>query len=315
MIVAKRTVTVLGATRNFFKVGHYTLRRLAAEAPDLTLRLAIPDAQIAGRAVDDIPVQLRNWEPGDADSLVAALLGTDTMLMVPPINRRVETGRMYLDAALKAGVRHIVCLGIQFRRGQCTMADEAAALEDLLEESGIDFEIVALPMFLENLLYQCQSVTEHGSFTFPVGADRLFSYISCDDAAALLCRKILAPDAVDFSGALISHHEQATCEQWARALEAATGRPITFYRQDEEHFFASLGRYGMPRSAAAEVLGLWNLIGTEGDTAPTRAAEQLLGRPTTDLETWAMDHSCCFRSGFEFCPHPHPPLQHMFGRA
>ena len=315
MTGSTRTVTVLGATRNFFKVGHYTLRRLAADAPQLTLRLAIPEARTAGRAVDDIDVQLRDWEPADPGSLVEALSGTDTMLMVPPIDRRVELGDRYLRAAQKAGVKQIVCLGIQFGPEQCAMADEVATLEELLEESGIAFDLVPLPMFLENILYQCQSIAEDGSFSFPVDADRPFSYISCDDAAALFCRKILDPESVDLGSALMSHAAQATCAAWASAIEAATGRPITFERQDDEHFLTSLGRYGMRRPAAAQVLGLWERIGSEGDAAPTRAAEQLLGRPTTDLETWTRAHACCFSPGFQSCPHPHPPKQHMFGPA
>ncbi|GAB2468661.1 NAD(P)H:quinone oxidoreductase [Streptosporangium sandarakinum] len=309
------TVTVLGATRNFFKVGHYTLRRLAADAPELTLRLAIPEAQTAGRAVHDIDVQLRDWEPNRSGSLAEALSGTDTMLMVPPIDRRVEIGYMYLRAAQEAGVKRIVCLGIQFTAGQCAMADEVAALDVLLCESGIEYDLVPLPMFLENILYQCKSIAENGSFAFPVEADRPFSYITCDDAAELFCRKILSPESIDLSDALMSHHAQATCAEWASAIHAATGRPITFQRQDDEHFIASLGKYGMRRPAAEQVLGLWERIGTEGDAAPTRVAEQLLGRPTTDLAAWTQTHACCFGLGFESCPHPHPPTQHMFGPA
>lgn len=307
-----KVVTVLGATRNFFKVGHYTLRLLAVDAPQLTLRLAIPDAPIAGRAVRDIDVQLRDWEPEDPRSLAEALSGTDTMLMVPPIDRRVEIGDMYLRVAKQAGVQQIVCLGIQFTAGQCAMGDEAAALEDLLQASGIDYDLVQLPMFLENILYQCQSLAENGSFGFPVDADCPFSYISCEDAAALFCRKILSPATVDLSGALMSHHAQATCAEWAAALQEATGRPIAFKRQDDEHFLTSLGRYGMRRSAAAQVLGLWQRISAEGDATPTRTAEQLLGRPTTDLVTWTRAHACCFGPEFTSCPHPHPPIQHMF---
>ena len=315
MTGSPQVVTVLGATRNFFKVGHYTLRRLAADAPQLTLRLAIPEARIAGRAVNDINVQLREWEPKDPASLAEALAGTDTMLMVPPIDRRVDIGGMYLQAAQKVGVRQIVCLSIQFAPGQCAMADEAAALEGLLGKSGIAFDLVRLPMFLENILYQCQSIAETGSFTFPVDTDRPFSYISCDDAADLFCRKILSPDSVGLSNILMSHHTQATTAQWASALSQVCGRPITFVHQTDEHFVASLAKYGMRRDAAAQVLGLWRRISAEGDAAANRTAEQFLGRSTTDLETWTAAHACCFGPGFTSCPHPHPPTQHMFGPA
>ncbi|MFG2692785.1 hypothetical protein [Kitasatospora sp. NPDC048407] len=315
MTESPQVVTVLGATRNFFKVGHYTLRRLAADAPQLMLRLAIPEARIAGRAVSDIDVQLRDWEPAQPASLVEALAGTDTLLMVPPIDRRVDIGGMYLRAAQKADVKEIVCLGVQFTPGQCTMADEAAALEALLEKSGIAFDVVQLPMFLENILYQCQSIAEAGAFTFPVDVDRPFSYISCDDAAELFCRKILSPDSVNLSGALMSHHVQATCAQWASALSEVCGRPITFASQTDEHFVASLAKYGMRREAAVQVLGLWERISSDGDAPATGSAEQLLGRPTTDLETWTKAHTCCFGPTFTSCPHPHPPTQHMFGPA
>jgi uncharacterized protein YbjT (DUF2867 family) len=260
-------------------------------------------------------VQLRDWDPAEPASLAEALAGTDTMLMVPPIDRRVDIGGMYLRAAQQAGVRQIVCLGIQFAPDQCAMADEAAELEQLLEKSGIAFDVVQLPMFLENILYQCQSIAERKSFTFPVDADRPFSYITCDDAAELFCRKILTPDSVDLSGALMSHHTQATFRQWAAVLQAVCGQSITFARQTDEHFVTSLAKYGMRRPAAEQVLGLWERISTEGDAAPTQTAEQLLGRPTTDLGTWTKAHACCFGPAFTTCPHPHPPKQHMFGAA
>jgi uncharacterized protein YbjT (DUF2867 family) len=315
MTNSPQVVTVLGATRNFFKVGHYTLRRLAADAPQLTLRLAIPEARIAGRTVHDLAVQLRDWEPARPGSLADALAGTHTMLMVPPIDRRVEIGGMYLRAAQQAGVRKIVCLGIQFAPGECAMADEATALEALLGQSGIAFEVVQLPMFLENLLYQCQSIAEAGSFTFPVDADRPFSYISCEDAADLFCRAIIAPGSVNLSGALMSHHAQATCAQWATVLSEVCGRPIMFERQPDEHFVTSLGLYGMRPDAAAQVLGLWERIAAAGDAPATGTAAQLLGRSTTGLETWTQGHACCFGPAFTACPHPHPPTQHMFGPA
>jgi hypothetical protein len=222
---------------------------------------------------------------------------------------------MYLRAAQKAGVQRIVCLGIQFAPGQCTMADESAALAALLDKSGIAFDLVQLPMFLENILYQCQSIAETGSFTFPVDADRPFSYISCDDAAELFCRKILSPDSVDLNGALMSHRIQATCGRWATALSRVCERPIRFARQTDEHFVASLAKYGMSRGAATQVLGLWERISTEGDIPATRTAEQLLGRPSTDLETWTKARACCFGPSFAACPHPHPPTQHMYGPA
>ena len=247
--------------------------------------------------------------------MAEALAGTDIMLMVPPIDRRVELGGMYLEAARKAGVRQIVCLGIQFTAGQCAMADEAAALEKRLEDSGIPFDVVQLPMFLENILYQCQSIAQAGTFTFPVDPDRPFSYITCDDAAELFCLKILNPRGVDLGGVLMGHTVQADCAGWAAAIGDLVGRPVTFVRQGREHFVTSLARYGMSRQAAEQVFGLWERIGSVGDAIPTPAAATLLGRPCTDMAAWTRDHACCFRPGFASCPHPHPPVQHMFGPA
>ena len=116
-------------------------------------------------------------------------------------------------------------------------------------------------------------------------------------------------------GVRLSHHTQATCAQWAAVLDKVCGQPSTFLRQTDGHFVASLAKYGMRRDAAVQVLGLWGRIGTEGDVAATRTAEQLLGRPSTDLETWTKAHTCCFGPEFTSCPHPHPPTQHMFGPA
>lgn len=215
---AKRVV-VVGATRNFFKVGHTTLRTLATRRPDVRLRLGIPDVANAGLAVKGIDVELVAWDPRRPKSLDSVLSGCTGMLMVPPIDRRFETAKAYIDAARHAGVSYILCLGVQHDDERLILGREANAVAKMLGESGIPSDTLRLPMFLENLLYQIPSISRNHEFRFPVSPDAPFSYLTCGDLGEVFAAVMLDDTR---HGNLGETHwtasESLTCRRWARLL-------------------------------------------------------------------------------------------------
>lgn len=306
-------VTVVGATRNFFKVGHTTLRTLASTRPDVRLRLGILDITDARRAVPDIDVELVGWSPNTPGSLEAVLTGTTAMLMVPPIDRRIAVARSYLAAAQRAGVGYILCLGIQHPAERCVMGQEAAEVEGMLVDSGIRHDFLRLPVFLENLLYQVPSISYGRTFRYPVTPTAPFSYVTCGDLGEVFARLLVSPPAESLGQPLWTSMDQLTCEQWAAALSEAIGATVRFEAQAGEDFVKGLVGKGMSDHAARAVLELWELVDSHADVAPTTTFQDLLGRPPTTAAQWTADHACCFRTESTLhCPHPKPPRDHMF---
>jgi NAD(P)H dehydrogenase (quinone) len=306
-------VVVVGATRNFFKVGHTTFRRLAATEPDVKLRLGILDTTDARRAVTGMDVELIDWDPAEPATLDRVLVDCDRMLMVPPIDGRVRVAETYLDAAKRAGVDYILCLGIQHPASACTMAAEVAQVSQMLDNTGIPHDVLKLPVFLENLLYQIPSISERREFRYPVSADSRFCYLTCKDMGEVFARLLVQPPATPLEDTLWTSADELSCREWADYLSSATGNTIAFRSQSGADFVRGLESKGMSAHAARAVLELWERIDADGDVKPTSTFAELLGRAPTSAASWTTEHACCFgKADAGPCTHPTPPREHMF---
>lgn len=306
-------IVVVGATRNFFKVGHATFRVLDREQPEIPLRLGIPDIVDAGRAVDDLNVELVPWDPHDDGSLDAVLRDCTRMLMVPPIDGRVPISRRYIEGASRAGIEYILCLGIQHTGDTCTMSRDVGEVDEMLAASGIAFDTLRLPVFLENLLYQIPSIAEAGEFRFPVGADAQFTYLTCGDLGEVFARILTDPSPGSLGDTLWTSTQSIACWELADALSQATGRKVQFRSQARSTFVERLIEKGMNEHAAVAVLELWDLVDRGRDPQPTSTFAELLGRTPTSVSGWCAEHACCFTTGtWSTCGHPKPPVDHMF---
>jgi uncharacterized protein YbjT (DUF2867 family) len=316
MTTAVRTwrVAVSGATKNFFKVGHTTLRTLAAHRPDVKLRLGVPDVTDARLACSGMPVELVEWDPAHPETLVGVLRDSQALLMVPPIHNRVTVARSYVDAALAAGIEYILCLGVQFHDPRITLASEVHEVKVMLEDSGIRHDMLHLPMFLENLLYQVPSIRDRGTFTYPCDPDARFSYVNCWDLGEVAARVLAAPERhVGFGDTHWTALTQTSCGQLAELFSEALGKPVRFVPQSPEEFVAGLVGKGMGEHAARGVAQLWEEISEGRDISPTNAFAQILGHEPETAREWVQAHACCFGGpGAAACDHPTPPRGHMF---
>jgi hypothetical protein len=306
-------VVVVGATRNFFKVGHTTLRTLARTNPDVQLRLGIPDVTDARLACAGIDMEFVPWDPADPGSLDPVLEGCDSLLMVPPIDRRIEAARVYIAAARRSGIGYILCLGVQYTSTGLTLAVEAEAVASMLAASGITHDTLRLPMFLENLLYQIPSISAAREFRFPVSPDAPFSFVTCGDLGQVFAPLLNNPPHGSLGRPYWTATERLTCAEWADLLSQATGRTTTFRPQCRDKFIDALIGKGMSRHAAHGICQLWDAIERGEEPPPSDALIDRLGRQPETAAQWTADHSCCF-SGVTrgACPHPRPPAEHMF---
>lgn len=105
------------------------------------------------------------WDPSNAETLCSTGVyqNCKSTLLVLPIHNRVKVAKYQIKAMIEAKVQYIVCLGVQHtsitlqyagEEHQITIAQDVHDVQVLLEDSGIPFTMLHLPMFLENLLYQ-----------------------------------------------------------------------------------------------------------------------------------------------------------------
>lgn len=306
-------VVTSGATRNFFKVGHTTLHTIARRYPGVAMRLGVPDVADAMPACDGAPVEFVEWDRSRPDSIHPVLADCTAMLMVPPIQDRPWVGKMYVEAAQRAGIEYICCLGVQFHDTALTLAREANELANRLAASGIPHTTLHLPMFLENLLYQVPSVGEQGVLRYPADPDAPFSYVNCWDLGDVCARLLAGPGPREvFPDTHWTALTQTTCRELAALLTDAIGRPVRFERSTDDDFTAGLVAKGMSPHAAEGVAQLWRRIDAGADIAATDTFARILGRAPETAAEWVAAHACCFGGpGSATCAHPKPPRDHM----
>lgn len=310
---AAARVVVSGATKNFFKVGHTTLRRLSREHPEVKLRLGVPNVPDARTACEGMEIELVQWTVEDPPTLEPVLDGATALLMVPPIQNRVEIARTYIRAARRVGIGYILCLAVQHHDPRLRIAGEAEQVTEMLETSGIEHDVLHLPMFLENLLYQVPSVRDHGRLRYPADPDARFSYVTCGDLGEIAARVLADPAA---RPALGDTHwtaaAQTSCSEIARLLSEATGTPVAFERQPDGEFVRGLVEHGMTERSALGVLELWHEINAGRDLPANAHFAEILGRAPESAEQWITAHRCCFAAGAARCRHPQPPPEHAY---
>jgi NAD(P)H dehydrogenase (quinone) len=137
-------------------------------------------------------------EPRFADfnevaSLENAMAGVDRLILIStnalsPDGRRVRQHRAAIDAAIAAGVRHIVYTS--FLKADCSplamMTADHAATELILEASGIGYSVLRNAFYDDLALQYLERADEDGRFFHAAGAGGV-AYVTrqqCADAAA-----------------------------------------------------------------------------------------------------------------------------------
>jgi NAD(P)H dehydrogenase (quinone) len=280
------TVLVIGATGQTGRLivsefdrepGHVRLRLAARKQADLErMRAAGKDA-----------VQ---FDLDDPKTFRTALFGVDRLFLLTgyTVDMLVQS-KTLVDAAKKAGVRHIVHLGI-FGEWDCTDPHFAwhQMIEKYIEASGIAWTHLHPNVFMDNLL--TFFAPRGGTATVFFGEQRV-GWIAPKDLAAVAAAVLREGPERHGGQEYWLSPEVLTGPQVAEILSDVLGTKIRCEMQSPEvlaKFFAESGamekKYG---EGAIEFLrqvndGRMGYIGTVRDDGP-----YVTGRPSTTLHEWA----------------------------
>jgi len=310
-------ILFVGATRNFFKVGHRTIHHLSKNdnKNNISLTLAVPDPEGAVEACKGANVKIVGWEPKCLDpisSLTQVFQGSDSILLVPPIYQRIKISEAYIQASKNASVKRIVCIAIQHvNNPKIKLSQEAFVVQQMMENSGLESITLHLPMFLENLLYQANNIKRNKKFTFPCKPKSRFSFVACDDLAPIVGQLLSFENENNFSSSyLLSAQETSSCEELAQIFSNVLGEKITFETSNDEEYCESLMQdtgSASEKDAALGVLQLWKEIDQNRDMVPNDTLTKMLKRNPMTINEWVIKHSCCFKEGSSCTKHPQPP--------
>ncbi|WP_396599637.1 SDR family oxidoreductase [Frigoribacterium sp. R86507] len=247
------------------------------------LRLVVRDAARAPR-LDGAEAELAVATYGDRVASVEALRGVETLFMVSAAEApdRVDQHRTFVDAAVEAGVRHVVYTSFAGASADSvfTLGRDHFATEQYIRESGLAFTFLRDNFYLDFIPLFAD---EQGVIRGPAGDGRVAAVARADVAAVaavvLLDHESHAGATYDLTGS-----EAFTLTEAAARLTALGGRSFTFVDETVDEAYESR-RVFEPEPFQADAWVSTYTSMASGEVAQvTSSVRDLTGRDPLTLE-------------------------------
>ncbi|TXR96053.1 NmrA/HSCARG family protein [Streptomyces sp. col6] len=278
-----RVIVVTGATG---KQGGAVARALLGRG--WTVRALVRDPDKPGAlALKEAGAVLVRGDLDDAVSLDAALAGAYGVFSVQTFDGpdgfdgEIRQGRAVADAAVRAGVAHIVYSSVDGadRAGDVRHFASKGEIERHIEALGLPATVLRPTFFLSN--FEGLGPRWDGdelTLTLALDPRTRLAMVSPDDIGALAAAAFDAP--ADYLGRIVEvAGDELTGPQIAEVFARAAGRPVRFVSQP----------IGQLRAFSEEMAAMFTWFNEVGFRAEVRDLRRALPAPVT-LETWVDEH-------------------------
>lgn len=269
------TIAVTGATG---RLGGRVAERLGQAG--MEQRLVVRDVSRAPRLPG---AEVRTAEYTDGPAVTAALGGADTVLMVSAAEApdRVDQHRSFIDAAVRAGVRHLVYTSFvgASPTATFTLGRDHWATEEHIRSSGLNYT------FLRDNFYA-------DFFPMMVGADGVIRGPAADGRVAAVVQDDIADVAVAVLRDPAAHRGAVydmtgptalTLDEVAAAITAAGGPTVSYNAETIEEAYASRAAYGAPPWQVDAWVSTYTAIAAGEVSGVSSAIAEITGHPATSL--------------------------------
>ncbi len=274
--------------------GSELLRRLSAKGiPSRALARNIAKAQALTLLPD---VEVVEGDMARPDSLTAALRGVERAMLISSSDpAMLEVQSSFIEAARKAGVRHVVKLSgiIPELDSPFRFARMHAQVEKRLEASGMAYTHLRAGEFMPAYFRQVPSIVARGILALPMGDAR----IACIDIGdiAEVAVTVLTTSGHEGKVYPLTGPEALSMADVAEKLSAATGKAIRYVDVPPEDARQARLAAGLPPYLAD---GLDELFaerrkGKESKVWPT--IEEVFGWQPTSFDQFARRNAAIFR--------------------
>ncbi|MBC7985283.1 MAG: SDR family oxidoreductase [Sphingomonadaceae bacterium] len=242
---------VTGASGNFGRAtAECLLERVPADALILVTRDPRKLADFAQRGCD-----VRRGDYGEPDSLATAFAGGTKMLLMSAskVGSRIPQHQRAIDAAVAAGVKHIVYtsyVGLDGPNPSLAVSDHRGT-EELLRQSGAHWTILRNSQYIDAVIEaQAPHALRAGRWIASAG-DGKIAQVSRDDCVAAAVA-VLAEAGHEDQVYNITGPELLSFREIAAIIAEVSGRPIEYVVVDDEGMYAFFDSLGIPREAVPD---------------------------------------------------------------
>jgi uncharacterized protein YbjT (DUF2867 family) len=226
----------------------------------------------------------------DPSSLRPALEGIDVVLLISP-GGAAEQEMAVLDAAVSAGVRHVVKLTSKATPDSPIARQRwHAQVEERLATSGLAHTLMRCNAFMQNTFMLAPAIKQTGGFASSAGHGRI-GMIDTRDVAAVAAHIVSAPAEHAQKTYWLSGPELVSYADVAEILSGVLGRPVTYSERTQEEDEAVMVQAGLPQPIAAmNALAMSSFAQGSAEWLAPDVAE-LLGRPPRTFASFAAEHA------------------------
>jgi len=234
-------ILVTGATG---KVGREVVRQLAAA--DVPARALVRDAMRAS-AIRLPGIEIVVGDLARPESLPAAFAGADRIfLLTPAAPDQVELQSNALEAARRAGARHVVKVSVAGGPDAGTQIGRWHwATEKQIEASGLGFTFLRPTLYMQQMTAYAPSIAATGTFSAPVGAGEVAVVDTRDVAAVAVCA--LTQNDHDRRIYDVTGPEALSYDAMADAISEAIGRKVAYAHVPPDYARRQMLADGLPR--------------------------------------------------------------------
>lgn len=247
-------------------------------------------------AIEGPNVEIVEGDFDKPETLEAALQGIDKALMLPPlVNNMVELQHNFIEAAKRAGVRHVVkfsAFGAD-PNSSIMLGKWHGQSEKELEASGMAYTHLQPNGFWQNMLAFGPSIAGEGKFYLPSG-DAKISNVDTRDIAAVAAA-VLKEDGHEGKTYLITGPEALSYYEVADKLSALLGKPVTYVDVSPEDYKATMVQWGVPEWLADALNELFGIYRAGYGAVVTNVVAEVAKKEPITFEQFARDHINVFK--------------------
>lgn len=274
-------------------IGNKVLRHLAA-ATQHRLRVIVRDPRKLSPEMRH-RVEIIVGSHGDPAVLDLALNGVNAVFWCQPDStttddyqefyaRFAQAGR---DAFIRAGTPRIVAISAAGRDFAKDAGPISALhrMEDILRESGAAFRFLRCGSFLENLLWQADSLRDQNEFYYPLPGYLGQPMVATQDIADAAIPWLILNTWTGIEGQSVLGPEDLSYNEIARIMSRDLQRSIRYVEVEPQAYGRNLVKNGFSPSAAQALVDMFQAI-EKGHLNQTNERTRYNSTPTT-LEYWA----------------------------
>jgi uncharacterized protein YbjT (DUF2867 family) len=258
--------------------------------------------RVVVRDPDRLPAEVRDrvevvaGSHRDRDVVDRAFAGADSVFwLVPADTTAWSVYDAYVgfsipaaDAIVRHGVSRVVTISALGRGLQRFAGHVSAslAMDDLLRSTGADLRALTMPSFMDNVLFQVQSIKNEGAIRGTVPGDLRAPSVATRDIAAVASRLLLDHTWTGQDSVGVLGPEDLSLNDMAAILTDVLGTPVRFEPGDREKDRQGFLGYGYSEAMAQSMIDM--------DVAKEHGLDGLLERSPenatpTSFRQWAQE--------------------------